>query len=45
MSSSTRKGVVAGKDVLEEHGAESFEEVQESGLSTSGIKHRGWTFA
>lgn len=44
-SSSVRKGVVAEQDVLDLHGVENFEYVNpETGLSTSGIKHRGWTF-
>jgi hypothetical protein len=44
-SSSVRKGVVAAQEVLDQHRVESFESVDPTTLiSTSGIKHRGWTF-
>mmetsp|Transcript_17031 Transcript_17031/g.32060 ORF Transcript_17031/g.32060 Transcript_17031/m.32060 type:complete len:439 (+) Transcript_17031:108-1424(+) len=44
-SVSVRKGVVAEQHILDQHGVESFESVHpETGLSTSGITHRGWTF-
>ena len=45
VSSSVRKGVAAAQEVLDQHEVVAFESVHPiSGISTSGIKHRGWTF-